>query len=488
MAASALIRGAPLLRLRLQHHHRFATGLLVPLRRSWCSTAESTPPEEDGVSLSTPAALSLRKAPKYSSWDDQNYRQWKDEEADIWRDIEPITHLAKEIIHSDRYMDGEQLTDEDEKVVAERLLAYHPNSDDKIGCGLDSIMPVYNVLIQTIYFEGVNLVRMNVIYKVVFAKSLSDGSVHRYMDGEQLTAEDEKVVAGRLLVYRPNSNDKIGCLNGVDATGQIVFNPNIETDSKRAHLFHEEINGPIEVPMAQYKLSNHPLLDPKMAASALLSQLLRLRLRLRLHQHHRLATGLLVPLRRSWCSTADYIRMEEDDISVLIDTVSSLCEAAKYSSWEEQNYRQWKDEEAEIWRDIEPITHLAKEILHSNRYKDGEQLTDEDEKAVAGRLLVYHPNCDDKVGCGLDSIAVICLILLRQTSAGMSCDPKFLGVNMVRMNVIYKVVFVESLLDGSVHRYFRVTLSALSKTPDSILSRELFPSLNESRICHGDCP
>jgi hypothetical protein len=149
------------------------------------------------------------------------------------------------------------------------------------------------------------------------------------------------------------------------ATGQIVFSPNIETDSKRAHLFHEEINGPIKLPMAQYKLSNHPFPDPKMAASALLSQLLRLRLRL--HHHHRFATGLLVPLRRSWCSNAEYIRMEEDDISVLIDTVSSLCEAAKYSSWEEQNYRQWKDEEAEIWRDIEPIAHLAKEILHSNR-------------------------------------------------------------------------------------------------------------------------
>ncbi|KAJ6320948.1 hypothetical protein OIU78_016191 [Salix suchowensis] len=139
-----------------------------------------------------------------------------------------------------------------------------------------------------------------------------------------------------------------------------------------------------------------------MAASTLLSQLLRLRL-----QHsRRFATGLLVPLRRSWCSTAEYIRMEEDDISVLIDTVSSLCEAAKCSSWEEKNYRRWKDEEAEIWRDIEPISHLAKEILHSNRYKDGEQLTDDDKKAVAGRLLVYHPNCDDKVGCGLDSIAV----------------------------------------------------------------------------------
>lgn len=42
-----------------------------------------------------------------------------------------------------------------------------------------------------------------------------------YVDGEQLTAEDEKVVAGRLLAYRPNSNDKIGCLNGVDARNEI---------------------------------------------------------------------------------------------------------------------------------------------------------------------------------------------------------------------------------------------------------------------------
>ena len=39
-----------------------------------------------------------------------------------------------------RYMDGERLTSDDEKVVIERLLAYHPRSEDKIGCGLDSIM------------------------------------------------------------------------------------------------------------------------------------------------------------------------------------------------------------------------------------------------------------------------------------------------------------------------------------------------------------
>lgn len=37
-------------------------------------------------------------------------------------------------------MDGELLTAEDVKIVVEKLLAYHPRFEDKIGCGLDSIM------------------------------------------------------------------------------------------------------------------------------------------------------------------------------------------------------------------------------------------------------------------------------------------------------------------------------------------------------------
>lgn len=44
------------------------------------------------------------------------------------------------IVFPNRYRDGECLTDEDEKEVTEKLLAYHPHSEDKIGCGLDSIM------------------------------------------------------------------------------------------------------------------------------------------------------------------------------------------------------------------------------------------------------------------------------------------------------------------------------------------------------------
>ncbi|GJR40584.1 hypothetical protein Tco_1216268 [Tanacetum coccineum] len=38
------------------------------------------------------------------------------------------------------YKNGERLTSADEKMVIEKLLAYHPHSEDKIGCGIDYIM------------------------------------------------------------------------------------------------------------------------------------------------------------------------------------------------------------------------------------------------------------------------------------------------------------------------------------------------------------
>lgn len=39
-----------------------------------------------------------------------------------------------------RYGDGEVLSPDDQKFVVEKLLAHHPCSEDKIGCGLDAIM------------------------------------------------------------------------------------------------------------------------------------------------------------------------------------------------------------------------------------------------------------------------------------------------------------------------------------------------------------
>lgn len=46
------------------------------------------------------------------------------------------------------------------------------------------------LITDTIYFKGVNMVRMNVIYKVVFVESLLDGSVHRWARGNGSILED----------------------------------------------------------------------------------------------------------------------------------------------------------------------------------------------------------------------------------------------------------------------------------------------------------
>ncbi|XP_065881307.1 protein DCL, chloroplastic [Euphorbia lathyris] len=139
MAAALFLRGVPLTRLRL-HYYRFPAGI-IPLRRPWSTTAESSRLEEEVSAVKkTTAVSSARDSLKYPRWDDPDYRKWKDKEDEILNDIESITSLTKEILHSDRYLDGERLTIEDEKIVVEKLLSYHPNSDDKIGSGLDSIM------------------------------------------------------------------------------------------------------------------------------------------------------------------------------------------------------------------------------------------------------------------------------------------------------------------------------------------------------------
>ncbi|XP_022768711.1 protein DCL homolog, chloroplastic-like isoform X1 [Durio zibethinus] len=141
MAAPLLLKGIPLLRLRLPRYNRLTVGIISAPRRPWCVAADSAGQEEEASSVEkSSAVLSVRDPPKYHRWDDPDYRKWKDKEEEILRDIEPIISLAKEILHSDRYMDGERLTVADEETVVEKLLRHHPHSEDKIGCGLDSIM------------------------------------------------------------------------------------------------------------------------------------------------------------------------------------------------------------------------------------------------------------------------------------------------------------------------------------------------------------
>ncbi|KAG6533892.1 hypothetical protein ZIOFF_007770 [Zingiber officinale] len=70
-------------------------------------------------------------------------------EKEIMKDIEPIRTLAKDILHSKRYRDGESLNAEDEKEITEKILHYHPHSEDKIGCGLSSIVVYLNIVLFT---------------------------------------------------------------------------------------------------------------------------------------------------------------------------------------------------------------------------------------------------------------------------------------------------------------------------------------------------
>ncbi|KAK9756427.1 hypothetical protein RND81_01G096400 [Saponaria officinalis] len=141
-APHPLLRCLPLLRLRLHFRYQnIAAGVFASLRHPTCSFASESISSDCDVMKQANELLRIKNSPKlFSKIDDPEYRKWKDKEDEILRDIEPTSLFAKEILHSDRYMDGERLTTDDERYVWEKLLAYHPRSADKIGCGLDSIM------------------------------------------------------------------------------------------------------------------------------------------------------------------------------------------------------------------------------------------------------------------------------------------------------------------------------------------------------------
>jgi hypothetical protein len=69
---------------------------------------------------------------------------------------EKIVNLSANLLQIDsftsRYGDGECVTSKDEIIIVEKLLAYHPRAEDKIGCGLDAIMVSH-------YYQLLNIFR-----------------------------------------------------------------------------------------------------------------------------------------------------------------------------------------------------------------------------------------------------------------------------------------------------------------------------------------
>ncbi|KAK4263359.1 hypothetical protein QN277_028781 [Acacia crassicarpa] len=135
MAGPLLLRDVLLYRFQLQKFRPFVAGISVNVtpNRLFCSA--STAPVWAQTDEKASHSAQISKLP-----DDPSDAEWKEKAKDIMKDINPMVRLAKDILHSGRYMVGEQLTDEDEQVVVDKLLAYHPHYEDKIGCGLESVM------------------------------------------------------------------------------------------------------------------------------------------------------------------------------------------------------------------------------------------------------------------------------------------------------------------------------------------------------------
>ncbi|KAG5543469.1 hypothetical protein RHGRI_016259 [Rhododendron griersonianum] len=62
--------------------------------------------------------------------------------------------------------------------------------------------------------------------------------------------------------------------------------------------------------------------------------------------------------------------------------------------------------EDKILEDTVPLVGFARMVLHSGKYESGERLSPQHEKVILERFLPYHPECEMKIGCGVDYITI----------------------------------------------------------------------------------
>ncbi|XVE94905.1 hypothetical protein REPUB_Repub02eG0049900 [Reevesia pubescens] len=74
----------------------------------------------------------------------RNRGDWIDWEDRILEDTVPLVGFVRMILHSGKYGSGDRLSLEHERTILERLLPYHPESEKKIGCGIDYITVGYH--------------------------------------------------------------------------------------------------------------------------------------------------------------------------------------------------------------------------------------------------------------------------------------------------------------------------------------------------------
>jgi hypothetical protein len=69
----------------------------------------------------------------------------------------------------------------------------------------------------------------------------------------------------------------------------------------------------------------------------------------------------------------------------------------------------WEDKILEV---TVPLVGFVRMILHSGKYANRDRLSPEHERTIIEMLLPYHPECEKKIGCGIDYI-MVCIMLSR---------------------------------------------------------------------------
>ncbi|KMT19200.1 hypothetical protein BVRB_1g015920 [Beta vulgaris subsp. vulgaris] len=104
-------------------------------------------------------------------------------------------------------------------------------------------------------------------------------------------------------------------------------------------------------------------------------------------------------LRKPVVSPPSPENSDEDDS----DTINPETNYQKVSEGEGERWVDWEDQ---ILEDTVPLVGFVRMILHSGKYQSGVRLSDEHERTILDRLLPFHPECDNKIGCGVDYITI----------------------------------------------------------------------------------
>ncbi|XP_023536599.1 protein DCL homolog, chloroplastic-like [Cucurbita pepo subsp. pepo] len=104
--------------------------------------------------------------------------------------------------------------------------------------------------------------------------------------------------------------------------------------------------------------------------------------------------------------SSDLLRKPVVPPAIDLATASEDYNSSEESGNGDEEEEEWVDWEDRILEETVPLVGFVRMVLHSGKYESGDRLTPEHEKTILDRLLPYHPECEKKIGCGIDYITI----------------------------------------------------------------------------------